>query len=71
MKTCKRCLKPKWIVKRLAQLDREMSKQVEIGMEKGWPVLFWDRNCVERETLRRVIGLRRKPFCAADTMAGW
>ena len=40
-------------------------------MEHGWPVLFWDRNCVERETIRNILGLRWKPFCPADTMAGW
>lgn len=59
-----------WIKRRLVRLESEMECQVERGMESGWPVPFWDRNCVERETLRRVLGLRRKPYCAADTMAG-
>ena len=60
-----------WIRKRLSKLENEMTKQAETGMEKGWPVLFWDRNCVERAVLRKILGLPRKPFCAADTMAGW
>lgn len=59
------------IRRRLKRLEEEMTDQVRRGMEKGWPIAFWDRNCVEREVLRRVLGLRRKPFCAADTMAGW
>lgn len=56
---------------RLKRLESEMRGQVEQGMEKGWPVLFWDKNCVERAVLRRVLGLKLKPFCPADTMAGW
>ena len=56
---------------RLRRVEAEMAKQVEVGMEKGWPVLFWDRNCVERQVLRKILGLRRKQFCAADIMAGW
>jgi len=60
-----------WIRRRLAKLELEMQQQVEVGMEKGWPILFWDRNCVEREVLRNILGLRHKPFCPADMMAGW
>ena len=59
------------IRKRLKKLEKEMIAQVEQGMERGWPVLFWDKNCVERATLRNILGLRRKPFCAADMMAGF
>jgi hypothetical protein len=59
------------IRRRLAALEREMAKQVEEGLARGWPLLFWDRNCVERATLRRILGLKRKPYCPADTMAGW
>ncbi len=63
--------KEKQIRQRLVKLEDEMSKQVEEGMRKGWPVLFWDANCVERRVLRRILRLRSKPFCAADAMAGW
>ena len=62
---------PEWIKQRIVKLEKEMTAQVEVGMEKGWPVLFWDKNCVERGVLRQILGLRHKPFCAADTMAGW
>lgn len=48
-----------------------MSAQVEQGMKSGWPILEWDANCVTRATLRSVLGLKKKPFCAADVMAGW
>jgi hypothetical protein len=61
----------KWIERRLSELENEMDKQVETGMKHGWPVLFWDRNCVERAVLRKILGLPRKPFCGADTLAGW
>jgi hypothetical protein len=57
--------------KRLRKLEVEMTEQVKQGMEKGWPVFCWDKNCVQRELLRKILGMRRKPFCAADTMAGW
>lgn len=60
-----------WIRKRLAKVEAEMGWQFERGMDKGWPVFCWDKNCVERELLRRILGMHRKPFCAADTMAGW
>jgi hypothetical protein len=60
-----------WIQRRLATVEKKMAAQLEEGMKKGWPVLYWDRNCVEREVLRNILGLRRKPFCAADMMAGW
>jgi hypothetical protein len=56
---------------RLATLEAEMVEQVEQGMEKGWPVLFWDANCVERQVLRRILGMKQKQFCPADIMAGW
>jgi hypothetical protein len=57
--------------KRLERVERDMARQAEEGMRRGWPVLFWDRNCVERRVLRSLLGLREKPFNAADTMAGW
>jgi hypothetical protein len=59
------------IKRRLAKIEKLMAMQVEEGIKKGWPILFWDRNCVEREVLRRVLRKKRKQFCAADTMAGW
>jgi len=55
----------------LAEVESKLAAQEQEGMAKGWPVLFWDRNCVVREVLRKVLGLRYKPFCAADMMAGW
>lgn len=61
----------KTIRRRLARVEKEMGEQVEIGMEKGWPVLMWDKNCVERDVLRRILGLKHKQFCPADTMAGF
>lgn len=61
----------KWIEQRLSSLESEMEEQVEVGMSNGWPVLFWDKNCVERALLREILELEHKPFCAADTMAGW
>ena len=59
------------IRRRLKKLELELEEQVTQGMKTGWPVLFWDRNCVERTVLRDILGLRRKVFCAADTMSGW
>jgi hypothetical protein len=55
----------------LTRLEKEMAEQLERAKQKGFPILFWDANCVERKTLRRILGMRPKPFCAADTMAGW
>ncbi|HXI43912.1 MAG TPA: hypothetical protein VNH83_28275 [Bryobacteraceae bacterium] len=60
----------KQIRSRLKKLEKEMDRQVAQGMENGWPVPFWDYNCVEREVLRSILGMRRKPFCAADVFAG-
>ena len=59
------------ILRKLEKVEREMKVQAVRGMDKGWPVLFWDRNCVERALLRSLLGMRRKPFCKADTMGGW
>jgi hypothetical protein len=62
------------IRKRLSQVEHEMCIQAERCMKLGYESaagLFWDRRCVERRTLRYILGLRRKPFNAADTMAGW
>ena len=59
------------IKRRLAKIEKEMTEQVVQGMKTGWPILYWDRNCVEREVLRRILGKKRKAFCAADIMAGW
>lgn len=60
-----------WIEQRLSILESTMERQVDVGMSKGWPVPFWDKNCVERALLREILELEPKPFCAADTMAGW
>lgn len=61
----------KWIREELKRIERHMAKQNAEGSETGWPILFWDRNCVQRDLLRKMLGLRRKPFSPADTMAGW
>lgn len=57
--------------KRLKTVEKNMVEQVKQGMKTGWPVLFWDANCVERRVLRDILGEKLEPFCAADTMAGW
>lgn len=58
----------------LGIVESEMEKQSEACMKTGWDSsagLCWDRRCVQRATLRRILGLKEEPFNAADTMAGW
>lgn len=58
----------------LARLEKEMETQTAQCRMMGWnspAALFWDKRCVERRTLRTILGLKPKPFNAADTMAGW
>lgn len=43
-----------WIKKRIANIESDMAEQVKRGMEKGWPIAFWDMNCVERAVLRKI-----------------
>lgn len=58
------------IERMLSRLERSMAEQVEYGMEHGWPVPYWDKNCVERRLILRILGRKITPFCAADTLAG-
>lgn len=62
--------------RRLAALEKEMEAQVidvsRSDQEWGGPKsLFWDKRCIERATLRWVMGMKSKQFCPADIMAGW
>lgn len=62
------------VVTWLNEVEAEMAAQTEACMEKGWDSgagLFWDKRCVQRATLRKVLGLPEKLFNEADTMAGW
>ena len=64
------------IKRRLKTLEREMEAQTleVLGSQNGWggtESLFWDKRCVERATLRWVLGKKQKQFNVADTMAGW
>ena len=60
--------------RRLKRVEAKMRRQVDECSYKGWDSyasLFWNGRCVERRTLRYVLQLKFRPFCAADTMAGW
>jgi hypothetical protein len=62
------------IKRRLAKLESEMKRQTDRCMQDGWHSaagLFWDKRCIERHTLRSVLGLKYRPFNNADAMAGW
>jgi len=59
------------ILLRLMELEKEMDAQLREAHEHGFPVLFWDKNCVERAVLRQVVGLPEVPYGPADCMAGW
>lgn len=48
------------IRKLLKEVETKMDKQIERGMEKGWPVFCWDKSCVQRDLLRQILGLKRK-----------
>ena len=59
--------------RRLARLEEELTAQAAECREKGWGTAasnYWDKRCVERALLRWLLGLRKKAFNAADTLAG-
>lgn len=61
------------IRRRLVRLEAKMREQTELCMENGWHSgagVFWDGRCVERRTLRSILGMAHRPFNAADTLAG-
>lgn len=62
------------LTRRLEKLEGEMVEQAELCRLHGYHshyAVMWDKRCVERATLRWTLGMKRRPFNAADTLAGW
>ncbi len=62
------------VERRLKQVESELEEQMARCCQHGFDThhaLFLDGRLIERHTLRWVLGKKRKPFNAADCMAGW
>lgn len=70
------CATRRRLRRKLAAVETTLENQLALIMasDKGFggpASLFWDRRLVERNTLRWALGMKPRPFCAGDVMAGW